>query len=199
MDNEPRPVIVSWHPITMPEPRRHTGLALSIRTDVVPTVKPKARTPKAPDPNPSQGHGAYRPRISVAFFRNGSRYPTSASHVSSPEHPVSRTLAVPSLYSSAIKPAKPAETRRKRTPTDRRYGLGRWRRLRPRILSRDGYRCRVVPGCGRTANVVDHIEPVTPQMPDSLFFDERNLRASCARHNQARGWKTYAERELRGR
>jgi hypothetical protein len=33
-------------------------------------------------------------------------------------------------------------------------------------------------------------------MPDSLFFSEKNARASCAKHNRARGWRTYADREL---
>jgi hypothetical protein len=63
------------------------------------------------------------------------------------------------------------------------------------VLVRDGYRC-FVPGCDVRADVVDHIEPAHPGMPDGLFFDPRNLRASCRRHNAARGWQTYAAREL---
>jgi hypothetical protein len=46
--------------------------------------------------------------------------------------------------------------------------------------------------------VPDHIIPVYPGMPDSEFFSEANARASCAKHNRARGWQTYAKRELAG-
>jgi hypothetical protein len=71
---------------------------------------------------------------------------------------------------------------------DRRYGLARWTKVRLRVLVRDAWRCRIVPGCTRPATVADHIEPVYPGMPDSLFFDPRNLRAACRDHNIARGF-----------
>ena len=78
---------------------------------------------------------------------------------------------------------------------DRRYGLSRYRNFRLRVLRRDSYRC-FVNGCARYANVLDHIEPVRPDTPDWLFFSESNARAACPRHNSARGWQTYASREL---
>jgi hypothetical protein len=72
--------------------------------------------------------------------------------------------------------------------TDRRYRTQRWRRLREAVLRRDGYACRVVAGCQARATVADHVSPVYPGMPDDEFFDPRNLRASCRRHNLARGF-----------
>jgi 5-methylcytosine-specific restriction endonuclease McrA len=82
--------------------------------------------------------------------------------------------------------------------TDPRYRSMRWRKLRLRILARDAYRCRIVPDCPRPANVCDHIEPVHDEMPDSLFFDPRNLRAACKRHNLRRGHVAAFEREMAG-
>ena len=70
---------------------------------------------------------------------------------------------------------------------DKRYGLARWRKVRLRVLVRDGYRCRIAPDCLEPATVADHIEPVHPGMADSLFFDPRNLRAACRPHNLDRG------------
>jgi 5-methylcytosine-specific restriction endonuclease McrA len=49
-----------------------------------------------------------------------------------------------------------------------------------------------------SASVCDHIIPVSPEMPDSLFLDPANLRASCKRHNTARGVAARLERELSG-
>src|SRR6185369_2756544 len=74
-----------------------------------------------------------------------------------------------------------------RQPIDKRYGTRRWKRVREQVLRRDLERCQIVPGCQRTATVADHIEPATPEMPDALFFDTRNLRAACAPHNLSRG------------
>jgi hypothetical protein len=48
------------------------------------------------------------------------------------------------------------------------------------------------------ADVADHISPVYPGMPDSEFFSERNLRASCRPHNIARGFAAGLERDLAG-
>jgi hypothetical protein len=48
--------------------------------------------------------------------------------------------------------------------------------------------CQVVKGCTTPANVADHIRPVHPGMPDAEFFSLGNLRASCRKHNIARGF-----------
>jgi 5-methylcytosine-specific restriction endonuclease McrA len=83
-------------------------------------------------------------------------------------------------------------------PRDRRYGLQRWARLARRILRRDNYVCRIVPGCPTRATIADHIIPDYPGMPDALFFSEDNLRAGCKRHNYARGVAERLQRETRG-
>jgi len=80
---------------------------------------------------------------------------------------------------------------------DKRYGSRRWKATRLRVLHRDLWAC-FVPGCGVSASVADHIIPVYPGMPNSWFFDEANLRASCKRHNTARGVAARLERELAG-
>lgn len=87
--------------------------------------------------------------------------------------------------------------RRRRTAMDRRYGSRRWKATRLRVLHRDLWRC-FVPDCPVSASVADHIIAVYPDMPDSLFFDEVNLRASCKPHNTARGVAARLERELAG-
>jgi 5-methylcytosine-specific restriction endonuclease McrA len=78
---------------------------------------------------------------------------------------------------------------------DKRYGTRRWKATRLRVLHRDLWSC-FVPGCPVSASVADHIIPVYPEMPDSLFFDEMNLRASCKPHNTARGVAARLERDL---
>jgi len=81
--------------------------------------------------------------------------------------------------------------------TDKRYRGTRWRKtVRPLILARDKEQCFVL-GCPRRGNVVDHINPVYPGMPDREFYDERNLRASCHKHNTTRGMVANYEREIR--
>ena len=77
---------------------------------------------------------------------------------------------------------------------DKRYGSQRWKRIRRQVLARDLWR-RWALECGVSASVADHIEPVYDGMPDSLFFDPSNLRASCRRHNWARGVAARLERE----
>ena len=77
---------------------------------------------------------------------------------------------------------------------DPRYFGPRWRRVRLVVLARDNYTCWV-NGCPQYANVCDHILPVYPAMPDSEFFALSNLRASCKRHNTARGVAARLERE----
>ena len=80
---------------------------------------------------------------------------------------------------------------------DRRYGSRRWKRVRLRVLHRDLWTC-FVPACPVSASVADHIIEVYDGMPDGLFFDEWNLRASCRRHNTARGVAARLGRELEG-
>jgi hypothetical protein len=46
--------------------------------------------------------------------------------------------------------------------------------------------------------VADHIVEVHEGMPDWQFFDPTNLRASCRRHNWARGVAARLERETAG-
>ncbi len=88
-----------------------------------------------------------------------------------------------------------ADDRANRRKMDRRYGSRRWKAVRLRVLHRDLWRC-YVPDCPLPANVADHIDTVYPGMPDAWFFDEANLRASCKRHNTARGVAARLEREL---
>jgi hypothetical protein len=81
---------------------------------------------------------------------------------------------------------------------DKRYGTARWRKLRLRILQRDAWRCRIAPGCPQPATVADHIQPASPEMPDAVFYDPRNLRAGCRQHNIARGVAARLLRETGG-
>ena len=80
---------------------------------------------------------------------------------------------------------------------DKRYGTRHWKRVRLEVLRRDRHRCWV-SGCGECALVCDHVEPLTPDMPDWLFYSRDNLRASCQRHNLFRGHAAALERELAG-
>ena len=79
------------------------------------------------------------------------------------------------------------------TVADERYNTQRWRRVRRLVLQRDFYRCWVAR-CPRLANQCDHIIPVEPSFPDSLFFGMDNLR-TCRPHNTARGVAAKLERE----
>jgi 5-methylcytosine-specific restriction enzyme A len=77
-------------------------------------------------------------------------------------------------------PAAPAPS-----PT---WGRGRggrpWRRLRQRILERDGYLCQACQREGQLtlATEVDHIRPLFLGGTD----DERNLEGICRRHHEAK-------------
>ena len=73
--------------------------------------------------------------------------------------------------------------------------LPQWRRLRPQILERDGYLCRVRgPKCEGKATEVDHI---IPWQDGGALYEPSNLRAACnwcnvwrANRQKARyGWK----------
>jgi 5-methylcytosine-specific restriction endonuclease McrA len=74
-----------------------------------------------------------------------------------------------------------------RQPTDRRYKTRRWLTVRLQVLNRDLWRCQLAPGCPWPATVADHIEPVTPTMPDWQFYSPSNLQAACRDHNLAKG------------
>jgi 5-methylcytosine-specific restriction endonuclease McrA len=63
------------------------------------------------------------------------------------------------------------------------YG-GAWRRVRPKVLERDGGRCQLrLKGCRVVATEVDHIVPVDV---GGALYDEANLRASCRHCNRSR-------------
>jgi len=76
---------------------------------------------------------------------------------------------------------------------DPRYRTRRWKRVRLRVLNRDGWACRIVTGCPSRATVADHIIPAFLGMADDLFFGVANLRAGCRPHNLARGFAASAE------
>jgi hypothetical protein len=80
---------------------------------------------------------------------------------------------------------------------DKRYGTRRWKAVRLQVLHRDLWSC-YVGTCEVSASVADHIIPVSPEMPDWMFFDPNNLRGSCKRHNTARGVAARLERDLAG-
>ena len=77
---------------------------------------------------------------------------------------------------------------RRQRQTDSRYRTAKWKKVRIDVLNRDGWLCWA-EGCDVGATVCDHIEPVHPAMTDAEFYDPRNLRASCAWHNVARGMR----------
>jgi 5-methylcytosine-specific restriction endonuclease McrA len=59
-----------------------------------------------------------------------------------------------------------------------------WRKIRKRILERDGYTCQA---CGGEANSVDHIVPRALNGGD----DEWNLQALCTPCNSAKGGRFF--------
>jgi hypothetical protein len=81
--------------------------------------------------------------------------------------------------------------------SDKRYRTAHWRNVRLRALNRDGWRC-YAPSCMLVGNVADHIVPVNAWTTDAEFFDVTGLRASCRRHNTARGVAARLEREVSG-
>ncbi len=67
------------------------------------------------------------------------------------------------------------------------YQNAAWRRLRVKILERDGYLCQIrLDECTNVATCVDHIMPVAISDP-STYHDPDNLRAACKRCNGALG------------
>ena len=86
-------------------------------------------------------------------------------------------------------------------PVTRCYDSTIWRKsVRPAVLARDGYRCRVeiAPGriCGRLAREAGHrIALVDGGEP----FQLGNLEAQCRAHNAADGGRIARRRALVGR
>ena len=64
-------------------------------------------------------------------------------------------------------------------------GLGaEYDRLRPLVLERDGYRCRLrLPGCTVVASTADHVVPRSAGGRSTMG----NLRAACGHCNSSRG------------
>lgn len=74
----------------------------------------------------------------------------------------------------------------------KRYSSPRWRKLRVKILERDGYRCCSCGGVGRFE--VDHVKPTGPKEVGEAFFNEDNLQTLCKScHSQ----KTRRENSVR--
>ena len=63
---------------------------------------------------------------------------------------------------------------------------GEWKKLRLRILARDGYVCAY---CGQEANQVDHVVAIAN---GGDVYDPENLVASCRRCNLVKGTKESA-------
>lgn len=73
-------------------------------------------------------------------------------------------------------------------PNDGFYSTAAWRRLRARVLQRDGYQCQIRrAGCTLRATQVDHIIP-RADLPagSTLALDEANCRAACSSCNAGR-------------
>jgi 5-methylcytosine-specific restriction endonuclease McrA len=62
-----------------------------------------------------------------------------------------------------------------------------WRKIRERILRRDGYICQY---CGQEANTVDH---VIPRKLNGLDTDD-NLLAACSRCNYSKGGRFFVSK-----
>ena len=68
--------------------------------------------------------------------------------------------------------------------TGRPFDHAFWRKIRVRVLDRDGWRCRIgLQGCTGEATEVDHI---VPWRQGGAWFDDWNLRAACRSCNNAR-------------
>jgi 5-methylcytosine-specific restriction endonuclease McrA len=80
-------------------------------------------------------------------------------------------------------------------PRDARYDTARWRRLRDRVVARDGYRCTVA-GC--TTNTSRprslHVDHVIEVSDGGLFWDLANLKTLCWLHHGAKTRLVMANR-----
>lgn len=76
------------------------------------------------------------------------------------------------------------------------YTSSAWRKLRRRILARDGYECQIrLPVCVTYATQVDHIVSRV-EAPD-LAMEPQNLRAACGPCNLQLGGRVGASRVRR--
>lgn len=70
-----------------------------------------------------------------------------------------------------------------------------WRKVRLRVLARDGRVCQIRgAGCEVAANEVDHI---VPWRVGGALYDEENLRAACRRCNSRRASRAVKRRPSR--
>src|SRR5678809_116065 len=76
------------------------------------------------------------------------------------------------------------------------YNRAQWKKTAKAVLRRDMHRC-YVRGCPSPGIAADHVEPVHPAISWFDFLSMANLRASCRRHNTARGVAQRLEREVR--
>ena len=90
--------------------------------------------------------------------------------------------------------APPPVKSRKRWPSDPRYRSYRWRKLARSVVvsGRSCWACPAPPTC------CDHVRSVYLGMPDVEFFDRRNLRPSCRKHNLLKGSAEALQRDLGG-
>ena len=72
---------------------------------------------------------------------------------------------------------------------------GYWRKVRRRVLERDGYLCQIKgPKCTVKATQADHVIPV---LAGGALYDEENLRAACGHCNRSREDQTRKRRQVR--
>lgn len=76
------------------------------------------------------------------------------------------------------------------------YTSAAWRKVRPIILARDNWTCKIRgPKCVGKANTVDHIIEIES---GGAWYDEDNLRAACEPCNYGRGHRrTHRRRPSR--
>ena len=84
-----------------------------------------------------------------------------------------------------------------RTASSRASDNSAWRKLRLKILARDGYQCQIRYAgiCTGRATTVDKIIPAA-RRPD-LALDQTNLRAACRPCNEHKGRTTDRTRSAR--
>lgn len=68
------------------------------------------------------------------------------------------------------------------------YNTTAWKRVRLKVLKRDGYECQLrYPCCTRHATSADHTIPVSHlERRDPAVLDEHNLVAACGECNSAK-------------